>query len=44
MSEWMAEHPHTTLEEIEEALDGHIMALRAQMLEDCIFKRSQQES
>jgi hypothetical protein len=44
MSEWLAEHPHATLEEIEEALDGRMSILRAQMLEDAVIKVSQQEN
>ena len=43
MSEWLAEHPNATLEEIEEVLDGRISILRAQMLEDAVVKVSQQE-
>jgi predicted RNA-binding Zn-ribbon protein involved in translation (DUF1610 family) len=43
MSEWLVEHPNATLEEIEEALDGRISILRAQMLEDAVIKVSQQE-
>ncbi|MDI6769232.1 MAG: hypothetical protein QMD04_06100 [Anaerolineales bacterium] len=34
MMSWREEHPKASLGEIEKTLDGHIMKLRAQMLED----------
>jgi predicted RNA-binding Zn-ribbon protein involved in translation (DUF1610 family) len=34
MAEWRAQHPTATLREIEAAIDEHLAAVRARMLED----------
>jgi hypothetical protein len=36
MAEWRREHPRATLTEIEEALDGRLLDLRARVLEDVV--------
>lgn len=43
MQAWMEQHPVSSLEEIEEALDERIQMLRAQMLEDAIMQATKQE-
>jgi ribosomal protein S27AE len=44
MNEWIAEHPHATLEETEKVLDERMSIVRAQMLEDAISEMGRQES
>lgn len=41
MADWRAAPPHATLREIAEALDEHLAALRARMLEDLALRSAQ---
>ncbi|GAC1399670.1 MAG: hypothetical protein NVSMB65_17660 [Chloroflexota bacterium] len=43
MAEWRVAHPRATLGEIEEALDAHLAALRARMLEDLALRSAQRD-